>query len=331
MASSGHPRFDLVVVGDANPDVVLHDVPAVLAFGQAEQLVTSALMTVGGSGAIVAHAAARLGLRTAFVGLTGDDDAGRLVLGRLAAVGVDVSAAVVRPEVSTAVTVVLVRPGSDRAILTAPGALAVFAAEDVDASMLGSTRHVHVSGAFVQPALQDGLPELLATARAAGATTSLDTNDDPSGQWRIDHDRLLGQVDYLLPNVREVYGLSQIGSDGEQSAAILRAARVLRRFGPVVVVKCGADGALLVDDAGATRARLGVAPPAPVDTVGAGDTFDAGFVAGVLGGLGPGDALRLAVAAGTLSTRAGGGVDGQPDLAQARELAGSVLVTTGEE
>jgi sugar/nucleoside kinase (ribokinase family) len=330
VAEPAKKPFDLVVVGDANPDVVLHDVPAVMAFGQAEQLVSAAALTVGGSGAIVAHAAARLGLRTAFVGLTGDDDAGRMVLGRLAAAGVDISRSVVRAGVSTAMTVVLVRPGSDRAILTAPGALAQFDAADVDPGLLTSSRHVHVSATFLQPALQGGLPELLAIARAGGATTSLDTNDDPSGQWRIEHARLLNQVDHLLPNAREVLALAPPGPDGEQPASVVQAARVLHGFGPTVVVKCGAEGALLVDADGERFARLSGAPPELVDTIGAGDTFDAGFVAGLLGGLAPADALRLAVAAGTLSTRAGGGVDGQPDLGVAWELAGSVLVTTGE-
>ena len=180
MAAPTSPQFDLVVVGDANPDVVLHHAPAALAFGQAEQLVGRAMLTLGGSGAIAAHAAARLGLRTAFAGLVGDDDAGRLVLGRLDRAGVDVSRAAPRAGAATALTVVLVRPDGDRAILTGTGSLAEFVADDVDPALLATTRHVHVSALFLQPGLQDGLPGLLAAARAAGATTSLDTNDDPS-------------------------------------------------------------------------------------------------------------------------------------------------------
>jgi sugar/nucleoside kinase (ribokinase family) len=118
---------------------------------------------------------------------------------------------------------------------------------------------------------------------------------------------------------------------GGLSTSILDAGRQLNALGPTVVVKCGADGALLVDNHHAVRAFLGAGAPVVVDTVGAGDAFDAGFIAGILDDLAPADALRLAVATGTLSTQARGGIDGQPDLPAARLLASSVLVHDVEE
>ena len=132
----GHPvstgrDLDLLVLGDVNPDLVLSDASMEVAFGQAETLVDDAELTIGGSGAIMACAAARLGLRTALAGLVGDDQFGAFMLRAVSERGVDVSGVVVDPGVRTGLTVVLARPG-DRAILTFPGAIAAMTAERVD-------------------------------------------------------------------------------------------------------------------------------------------------------------------------------------------------------
>jgi len=115
--------FDLLVIGDANPDVILGPLDAPLAFGQREQLVSGGTLTLGGSAAIVACGAARLGLRVAFAGRVGDDDAGRYIRDALAAHGVDIQGLHLDPERSTPLTVILTRD-QDRAIVTAPGTLA---------------------------------------------------------------------------------------------------------------------------------------------------------------------------------------------------------------
>jgi len=323
--------YDLVVLGDANPDVIVRGAPRVLTFGQAEREVAGAHLTLGGSGALMAHAAARLGLRTAFVGLVGADRAGDLVLGMLSDGGVDVSGVTRDPDADTAMTMIFVRPDGDRAMLTFPGALSTFGLEHVDARVLEGARHVHAASVFLQPQLSAALASLLAGAREAGAVTSVDTNDDPSGRWAFDREALLPVVDYLLPNEREAVALA-FGPAGHDDA--VAAARSLATFGPCVVVKCGAAGAFAVD-AGRSLQRARLDAPAHavvgeiVDTVGAGDTFDAGFVAGVLQGLDLPNALRLAVAAGALSVRGVGGADGQPDRVEAVRLAEHVRV--GEE
>ena len=323
---------DLVVLGDANPDVIVRGAPDALTFGQAEREVAGAALTLGGSGALVAHAAARLGLRTAFVGLVGADRAGDLVLDVLAGAGVDVSAVRRDAELGTALTVIFVRPDGDRAMLTYPGVLAAFGPEHVDATVCARARHVHVASLFLQPRLAAALPALLGDARAAGAVTSLDTNDDPAGRWEFARDALLPAVDYLLPNDREVVGLATGATGPGAGGAALAAAHALAAHGPCVVVKCGADGAFAVDATAGARAvrratvEAGAAAADVVDTVGAGDTFDAGFVAGLAQGLDLDGALRLAVAAGTLSVRRAGGADGQPDAAEAGRFAERVRV-----
>ena len=321
--------YDLVVLGDANPDVIVRGAPEALTFGQAEREVVGAHLTLGGSGALMAHAAARLGLRTAFVGLVGADRAGDLVLGMLSDGGVDVSGVTRDPDANTAMTVIFVRPDGDRAMLTFPGALSTFGLEHIDARVLERSRHVHAASVFLQPRLTAALASLLGGAREAGAVTSVDTNDDPSGRWAFDREALLPVVDYLLPNEREAVALA-FGPSGHDDA--LAAARSLAKFGPCVVVKCGAAGAFAVD-AGPSLQRAALDAPADalvgeiVDTVGAGDSFDAGFVAGLSQGLDLRNALRLAVASGALSVRGVGGADRQPDRVEVARLAEHVRVS----
>ncbi|MGW4236093.1 carbohydrate kinase family protein [Streptomyces sp. NPDC004749] len=310
------PTYDLLVIGDANPDVVLGplDTPpgAALAFGQREQLVDTGLLTLGGSAAIMACGAARLGLRVAFAGRVGDDEAGRFIVAALNDRGVDTHALRVDPDRPTPLTVVLTRSDGDRAILTAPGTLPATGPDDVPEALLTGSRHVHAASYFLLPRLADALPRLLRTAREHGATTSLDTNDDPSGEWAPGRlDAVLAVTDVLLPNAQEARALAP----GAQS--LDEAARQLAARGPLVVVKDGADGALAHD--GRTVLRTRGVPARPLDTVGAGDSFDAGFVAARLRGLSTIEALEIAAACGALSTRAHGGTPAQPTWDEATE------------
>ncbi|MEV6149854.1 carbohydrate kinase family protein [Nonomuraea sp. NPDC052129] len=298
--------FDLLVIGDANPDVIIGPLDAPLAFEQREQLVGEGALTLGGSAAIMACGAARLGLRVAFAGRVGDDDAGRYVRDVLNARGVDTEALRVDPKLSTPLTVVLTRDGGDRAILTAPGTLAATGGDDVPESLLAATRHVHAASYFLMPGLAKALPGLLRTARAHGATTSLDTNDDPAGLWDPSGlAAVLAETDILLPNAHEARNLAR-----SQDASLEAAAAALAARGPLVVVKNGADGALCHDGRALVTTR-GITVT-PVDAVGAGDSFDAGFIAATLAGLPPARALDLAAVCGALSTRAQGGTPAQP-------------------
>lgn len=307
--------LDLLVLGDVNPDLVLADAAMDVAFGQAETLVDDAELTIGGSGAIMACGAARLGLRTALVGLVGPDQFGEFMLRAVAERGVDVSGVAVDPEVRTGLTVVLARPG-DRAILTFPGAIALMTGARVDAGLVARARHVHVSSYFLQTGLAPGLAEVLRTAREGGATTSVDPNWDPAEQWDGGLRELLPLIDILLPNAVEACRIAGVG-DASAAAAALAAA------GPVVAVKLGPEGAVAAPAGGGELVRA--APPQrlvdAVDAVGAGDAFDAGLICAVLDGRPLGDALAFACACGTLSLRAAGGTAAQATLAEARAVS----------
>jgi sugar/nucleoside kinase (ribokinase family) len=303
----------VVVLGEANPDLVLRGAEPGVATGQREVLVDDASLTVGGSGSIFACGLARLGVPTTLCAVVGDDPFGRFMLGELSGRGVDVSAVIERVDEPTGISVIL-SSASDRGIYTAPGTTASLRASDIGDGLLEAARHVHVASFFLQHALRPDLPGLLARARAAGATTSLDPNWDPAERWDDGLLELLEHVDVFLPNEAEV---TRIAGTGDVAAA----ASALAERGPLVVVKCGGDGAL--------ACRGGIVTEAPpvggveiVDTTGAGDAFDAGLVRATLEGWPLERALAFANACGALSCRAAGGVDGQPTLEEALALAG---------
>jgi sugar/nucleoside kinase (ribokinase family) len=304
---------ELVIVGDCNPDVLVLGPDVIPEFGQREKLVDRISLVVGGSAAIMAVAAARLGVRVALVAAVGDDPAGRFMLGQLAAEGVDVTAVVMRADVPTGMTVALSH-ADDRAILTATGAVASLAAGDVPQALVRGARHLHVSSYFlIEASLGDRLGAIFAAARSAGVTTSLDTNWDPAGQWGGDRLRsVLAQTGLLIPNEAE---------------ALREAIGVLTAAGSRLVVKRGSRGALCVEDG--RQHSVALPPVRPVDATGAGDCFDAGLIAGLLRGLALPAAAALGCAAGAASTQAPGGTASAPVLAAA--LAGAETATITSE
>lgn len=309
---------DVLVVGDLNPDLVLTG-DVVPRFGQAEQLLDAADLVVGGSAAITAHGLALLGCRAGLLAGVGDDAFGRIVCDRLAAGGVDVARVLVRHALPTGLTVVLSR-GADRSMLTLPGAIDSLTADEVLAAATtmraDGLRHVHVSSFFLQPTLARDLATVLPALRSMGLTTSLDTNADPHERWE-GVDALLPHLDVLLPNRAEVVAL---GHDNDPR----RAATTLAAQGPLTVVKDGAHGAFSVDQSGSLVEETG-SPVDVVDATGAGDTFDAAYLAAFLDGASSSAALRRAVAAGRLSVGYTGGTAGQPTAAQLADDLGGDL------
>jgi sugar/nucleoside kinase (ribokinase family) len=298
--------LDLLVVGDCNPDLVLAGRRVRPQFGQGESWVEHAELVVGGTSSITACGAARLGLRTAIAAVVGDDVLGRFMLDELRARGVDTAASVVDTTTPTGLSAVLVEP-DDRATLTFRGTIGALRAGMVSDALLARTRHVHTGGWYLQGAAEV-LGDILRRARAAGATTSLDPGADPDGTWEGGLPQALADVDHLLPNAAEACALA--GTDDVEAAAL----RLAERAG-AVLVKCGADGVLAAGGGAVHRA-----PALAVevcDTIGAGDSTDAGWLAGILSGWPAERAAALAAVCGSLSTRARGGTAAQPTLAEA--------------
>ncbi len=299
---------DLVVVGDCNPDLIVSGSDTVPEFGQHEKLVDSASLVLGGSGAITAVQAAKLGVSTAFVGMVGDDLLGEWCLAQLAASGVDASGCHTVPGVGTGITVVLSggETALDRAMLTFPGAVGYLEASRVRTDLVTGARHLHFSAYFLQPLLMPGLPVLAGAARRRGATTSLDPNWDPSGGWDSEITNAVSSVDFLFVNREEVNRIAR--ATGVEQFEELGKGRT------ALVVKNGAEGALLISGPLSRAVSYPLAPGETVaDSTGAGDSFDAGFIAGLLAGLSEAESLMLGCYCGARVVTGVGGTANQPN------------------
>jgi sugar/nucleoside kinase (ribokinase family) len=300
------PDFDLVVLGEINPDLVLTgDITPV--FGQVEKMIEDATLTIGSSACIFACGASRLGLKVAFIGKVGGDEFGNFMRIQLKQRGVDVSGLVVDPRLKTGLSVILSR-GSDRAILTYAGSIAELHLEDVDMNLVKRGRHVHVGSYFMLPHLQPHVRQIFAEAHNHGMTTSLDTNYDPTGSWGGWLESALAVTDVFLPNQDELLAISR-------QTNVDSALAKLAVNDHLVAVKLGASGGA------ARQGDLQVQAPAlevkVIDSTGAGDSFDAGFLYGWLNKWGLQRSLQMACVCGSLSTRASGGTNAQPTLQEA--------------
>jgi sugar/nucleoside kinase (ribokinase family) len=185
--------------------------------------------------------------------------------------------------------------------------------DDLDLAYLTSARHFHLSSLFLQTGLHAGLPLLFDHLRSAGLTVSLDTNDDPSGTWRGVLDLLLDRIDILLPNEDELLQIA--GATTAEEALDKLAPRI-----PLIVVKCGSRGALV--QRGRERHWIQPLVVEPVDTIGAGDSFNAGFLNAWLRGDDPISAAAAGNLTGALSTLRPGGVAALRDVSLRNEFLG---------
>jgi sugar/nucleoside kinase (ribokinase family) len=202
---------------------------------------------------------------------------------------------------------------TDRALVTHLGAIAEFRAAEIDPAVLGDFDHLHMCSYFMQRALRPGFRRVFQQAKAAGLSTSLDTGFDPEEKWGADLRETLDFVDVFLPNEVELRGIS--GQQGlDEALAGLQNGHTL------VVAKLGEHGAVSVVDG--RQVRVAALPVEPIDTTGAGDSFNAGFLHRWLAGEPVEEAMRYGAACGALSTQALGGTGGQPDEAAVEAFLG---------
>ena len=292
-------KLDVCVVGEINLDLILYGLPKELVLDR-ELLASGLALTLGSSSAIFAHNLAMLGSKVGFVSKTGADALGKLALERLAAGGVDVGR--VRQatgRTTTGLTIVLPYQ-RQRYILTYPGTMFEMQYSDIDMAYVQSARHLHLSSFFLHRALRPRIGDVFRQAKAAGLSTSLDTNDDPENKWDRDLLEVLKYVDVFLPNDREA---KKIGRTEDLSQAI----NLLAGLAKIVVVKRGASAAICRSG----QEQYSLMPPSvkTVDDVGAGDSFDAGFIHQFLAGANLEDCLALANLAGAYSTTKEGGTE----------------------
>jgi sugar/nucleoside kinase (ribokinase family) len=301
--------LDITIVGETNLDLILYGLPEEMPV-EREILASEFDMTLGGSSSILAHNLAILGTRVGFVSDVGNDAMGNIAQGYLQGSGVNLSHLRQRADAKTGVTLLLPH-GKRRHILTYPGVMSELRVEDLDLAYLASARHFHLSSLFLQTGLHAGLSQLFDYLRSAGLTVSLDTNDDPTGVWRGVLDLLLDRVDILLPNEDELLQIAD-------TATLEQALDKLALQVPLIVVKCGTRGALV--QWGKQREWARPLAVEPVDTIGAGDSFNAGFLNAWLAGEDPMRAAAMGNLSGALSTLRPGGVAAHRDVSLRKQF-----------
>ena len=285
---------DLVVSGNVRPE-----------FNQVEQIVGDYSLELGGSANIFATQLAKLGARAGVLGYVGADMFGEFALQELDQIGVDTTRVKKLSSLKTGIGIHLTEK-HDRAILTYPGSIDATQAEDLDETLLHFCRHWHLASYFLLRNLRSSWPQWIQKCREADLTTSLDTNWDPDKRWDGVAE-LLPYIDVFLPNEAEALSLT-----GETD--VWQAARVLAAYGPLTVVKCGEKGAIAmkgnqtwqIKGSDCQDSALSI-----VDTTGAGDNFDAGFIRAWLLGYDIDFSLRLGHRCALSSLGSPGGIRGQ--------------------
>lgn len=291
-------KLDVSVVGELNLDLIFYGLPQQLEL-EREHIAKDLSITLGSSSAIFAHNLALLGNKVGFSSSIGSDPLGEICLQRLGESGVDISMVRRFRGKTTGLSVILPQR-KERYILTYPGTMNDMTTKDVDLNYVFGAKHLHLSSYFLQKALRPGLVELFRKAKEAGLTTSLDTNDDPDNRWSDEIQLVLKYVDILLPNEHEACKLAKVGE-------LERAVEILSRKVSVVVIKRGSQGAI----ARRGTEKFSAFPPVidTVDPVGAGDSFDAGFIHQFIRGAKIEECLKYANITGALSTTRVGGTE----------------------
>ncbi|OGB67698.1 MAG: hypothetical protein A2Y94_12575 [Caldithrix sp. RBG_13_44_9] len=260
-------KLDIIVVGELNVDLILLGLPSLPEMGQCK-LSKDVQFTLGSASAIFASNIARLGKKVGFVGKIGDDEFGDFILESLKKQHVDTSHIIKDKNGKTGICVSLSFP-DNYAMASYAGVREMMSIADVDFEYVNSASHLHMSSYFLQPSMKEGCPELFRKARENGLSTSLDPDSDPTNTWSNSIYQVLDYVDIFLPNEREALKIT--GGDNTLSALDILAERV-----NTVAIKRSKEGVIVQNKdqrLSAEAFKIEV-----VDTTGAGDSFNAGFI-----------------------------------------------------
>ena len=237
----------------------------------------------------------------------------RISLERLQESGVDVSKVRIVPGATTTGLTVILHHAQWRNILTYAGTIAELRWDDLDLDYLSDSRHFHFSSYYLQKSLRPRVVELFQYLKSKGLTISLDTNDDPDDRWEGGLHDVLRHVDIFLPNEREA---RKAAGTEDLEDAVGRLSELV----PLLVVKLGRKGVLA--QKGSERFTAAAREVVPVDPVGAGDSFDAGFLHEYIHGADVQTCLRSGNLAGALSTTRPGGTEAFRDAEHRNKFLG---------
>ena len=286
--------FDVIAIGELNCDYIFTGLKTMPQPGK-EIISETFSLVLGSSTAISASQLAKLGIKTAFCSLVGNDANGKMAVEFLKANGIDPCYVVADNGVATGITVSF-SDAKDRALVTYKGAMDVFCGKHFSPDILKNTRHVHIGSFFLQTALRYDLPRFFQMAKEAGCTTSLDAGWDDTDNWDYGIRDVLQYTDIFFPNEAEA---AHVTGEADPVAAV-------KKLGArISVVKCGKDGAVAYADGKMYQKRAYITEP--VDTTGAGDCFNGGFLYGFLNDKDIGTCLEYGNACGSVCvTKIGG-------------------------
>lgn len=304
----------LLVIGELNIDVILNHIQGFPVIGE-EILAESLTITIGSSSAIFASNIASLGVNTSFCGMVGIDSFGGFILDELRRKQVNVDYIIESDKHLTGTTVVL-NYSNDRANITYCGAMEVFNSENIPFEIFSQFNHLHLSFYFLQKGLQADIPDLFKIAKEKGLSTSLDLQWDPANKWLFPYELCLPYVDVFLPNETELLLLTEENN-------LDKALSKIGRYANKVIVKRGVNGALCYE-----KGKLISSEPFLhdnfIDAIGAGDSFNAGFILRYLSGNNTEECLRFGNLAGAINTTSAGGISAFDNIEsfknKAREL-----------
>ncbi len=287
----------ILVVGELNIDIILDDINGIPVIGH-EILADKMNITLGSSSAIFASNIATLGVETSFCGIVGKDLFGEFILDELKNKQVRTFYISQTDAHKTGATIVL-NYSQNRANITHCGAMDALDITCIPIAELSNFDHLHFSSYFLQKGVQADIVYLFKSAKEKGLTTSLDIQWDPHNKWDFPYKDCLPFVDIFLPNESEILMLS---GEGKLNKALEK----IGVFANLIIVKLGVNGAIAFEKGIATSS-----PPYLhrhfVDAIGAGDSFNAGFIYKYLLHCPLEENLQFANLAGAINTTAAGG------------------------
>ncbi|MCF6297646.1 MAG: carbohydrate kinase family protein [Flavobacteriaceae bacterium] len=302
-------KFDVIVVGELNIDLILNKIEGFPEVGK-EILADEMTLTLGSSSAICASNLSSLGLKVAFIGKLGNDIFGEFIIKSLEEKGVDTSLIIIDNKLKTGATVAL-SYDEDRAMVTHQGAMSHLGIHNIDEAQLKQAKHLHFSSYFFQPGFKNSLDLLFKKAKNTGMTTSLDVQWDPSEKWDLDLKKVLPLVDVFIPNEIELQKLTR------QANLDLAINSVQNKY---TIVKCGNKGSILSYNNKKIKKEAFLNENV-VDTIGAGDSFNAGYISKFVKGKSPEECQMFGNLIGAISTTKAGGTGAFKDIKNTMKIA----------
>ena len=262
-------QFDIIALGELNVDLILNQIEGFPEVGK-EKFAKQMTLTLGSSTAIFAANAAALGAKVAFCGMIGNDSFGDLVESSLQAKGVDTRYLIRQDKHATGATICM-SYDEDRANLTYQGAMDYMGIDDIDPEVFKQTKHIHISSIYMQSAVKRDLQKILELCKANGVTVSLDSQWDPAEKWDLDYKTILPLVSVFMPNETELKFLTR-------KQTLEEAIEEIRPYTNAAVIKCGSKGSILMRKGQPDRKQAALLNKNVVDCIGAGDSFNSGFL-----------------------------------------------------